>query len=654
MNASVATAPQEKTPLKIRTSRDAQVLLGRATVRMADLQKRLNTLRQQIKAAQGFKASLEARLVQETGLSQVNQKILVVGKKQNSPNTESARHTSALQRATRRRSETEQKELSLQIQSCEEDIRQYTQEASQVENDLKSVENTKQKVQGYVTKILAKEKASSTQRLSAPSEAMEPKKEGVDLLAEKSSGVLDIIPKAEKLTETEEYPQARGIRSNETPSAIAPRESCFPAPEVSSQVPEVLSQVSETLPQVPEALSQVSQASEVSAILVSPEEKHSKTSSTSQTDSVGDAQKKPQKNTTPSLVSPTTSNIYASPQESPARPAHRYEWLSRVIPSPKNTQGQKIGPFTIERELGRGAQAVVLLGRDCLRSVALKVIDVGHVKKSVWNAILQEAQRLAQFRHPNIVTVFSFSEAKVSNGIGIQPSRVAYIALEYMKDGNLSDLEEKAGGEGKLGLDVIMEACGGAARGITAIHDLGALHRDIKPQNILADDGAYRVADLGIATNANNEWSRVTGSLGFIAPEILDAYKHREMIPYGKSTDIFALGATAYRLVTGKTPLQAIRETRFPNDPDLAPENHPKSERLFRAYQIFDGAELPDPRLFRSNIPDEVVRVIMKTTALNPEERFPDAESVAKAFHLAWEKCSSSGVRKQQRKWSWW
>ncbi len=230
--------------------------------------------------------------------------------------------------------------------------------------------------------------------------------------------------------------------------------------------------------------------------------------------------------------------------------------------------GYKLHWYEIHAILGRGGFGITYLALDTNlnHEVAIKEflptdlamratdssihpISDDHTDTFGWglNRFITEAQTLAQFRHPNIVLVHSVFEA---NG-------TAYMVMEYEKGESLDEaykLHRLTTEEDLLGLLFPL------MNGLQRIHETGFVHRDIKPKNIyLRDDGRPVLLDFGSARQALGVETRTLTTLvspGYAPFEQYNAT--RESDKQGPWTDIYALGATIYRGMSGKSPVDAL------------------------------------------------------------------------------------------------
>ncbi len=222
---------------------------------------------------------------------------------------------------------------------------------------------------------------------------------------------------------------------------------------------------------------------------------------------------------------------------------------------PLREQPPTIPGFVIERELGRGGMGVVYQAwqPQLARRVAIKVVSasvgIGADDRRRW---LREAQAIGSVRHPNVVQLH---EAGEQDGC-------LYLVLDLIAGGSLAERVT-----GPLPARVAARLMAAVARAVDQIHKAKMLHLDIKPSNILLDgppDGPWdqvapMLADFGIAQAGDDPGATAIGPAGvrgtpsFMAPEQIVG----DRAEIGPRSDVYALGATLYCLLTGRPPFQA-------------------------------------------------------------------------------------------------
>lgn len=257
----------------------------------------------------------------------------------------------------------------------------------------------------------------------------------------------------------------------------------------------------------------------------------------------------------------------------------------------------KIGRYEIESELTTGGMGVIILAKDpyIQRQVIVKILMYSRTLDEVYRDFFQnEAEVIAALEHPCIVPIYDFGWH------GQQP----YIVMRYMSGGSLQDKLDK--GEVKMTeMAHILKRIGDA---LDAAHAKGIIHRDIKPSNILFDStGEAFLSDFGIATSKSfkddeGEW--MVGTPAFMSPEQVQG-KHVD----GRS-DVYALGVTLYRLLTGQLPFSGDSTTALINAHVELP--------------------VPDVRLIKGNIPAVWQEVVAKAMAKDSNERYATAGEFAR------------------------
>jgi pSer/pThr/pTyr-binding forkhead associated (FHA) protein len=223
--------------------------------------------------------------------------------------------------------------------------------------------------------------------------------------------------------------------------------------------------------------------------------------------------------------------------------------------------GKTVGGYRILERIGRGGMGTVYKANQTSlnRTVALKVLSPKFAQDPVFVAKFhKEAQAAGQLNHPNIVQVYD-----VGSDGGLH-----YFSMEYIENGSVQDLATR---EGTVDTDLSLAIIIDAARGLEYAEKRGLVHRDIKPDNLMViAEGVVKIADLGLARDAgraakeagahegehHEDDEGIFGTPHFISPE--------QALGRAVDTrsDIYSLGASFYRLVTGETPFQgdSIRE----------------------------------------------------------------------------------------------
>lgn len=245
--------------------------------------------------------------------------------------------------------------------------------------------------------------------------------------------------------------------------------------------------------------------------------------------------------------SPTLRRVgVADPAPAPhaLRPSRIPPWAGRPQP------GALIaGTYRITRSLGEGAMGIVVLARDegLEREVAIKLIHPDYVaSKDAHRRFVGEARTMARVRHENVVEIYAFGEHQGA----------PYFVMEYVPGTTVAAwLRDRA----ELSIDEAIGALDQVCRGLTAIHRAGAVHRDLKPTNVLVGP-AFRiaVADLGLARVLDrprtSEADTVSGTPAYMAPEMVRG----GLVPPAmqQRADVYSLGVMAFELLTGRLPFE--------------------------------------------------------------------------------------------------
>jgi tetratricopeptide (TPR) repeat protein len=227
------------------------------------------------------------------------------------------------------------------------------------------------------------------------------------------------------------------------------------------------------------------------------------------------------------------------------------------------------GRYQTVRALGEGGQKTAYLGRDVAlaRDVVICILKTKDLDESGVERLRREARTMAQVgAHPNIVTVFDIGD---ENG---QP----YVVTEFVEGGSVLDLLQE-GQRGPLATDQVLKIGIEVAQALQYAHGMGIVHRDVKPANVwLTRAGLAKLGDFGLAlvpkfSDLTMEGA-IVGSALYMAPEQALGKKAHP------ASDIYALGAMLYEMVTGKPPFRADNAlgvlSQHVNTPPVAPSWH--------------------------------------------------------------------------------
>lgn len=263
--------------------------------------------------------------------------------------------------------------------------------------------------------------------------------------------------------------------------------------------------------------------------------------------------------------------------------------------SVRDLTGVTVGDFKVEKLLGRGGMGEVYLATQLSlnRPVALKVLRPNLASNPTYLGRLRsEATAVAKLNHPNIVHVYTFQSV----------DQINFIAMEYVQGTNLKEYIFK---KGALDLPLALSIMRQTGQAIGAAGEVGLVHRDVKPENILlTKKGRVKVADFGLVRDQDDRvhltQSGVTmGTPLYMSPEQAQghAIDHRG--------DLYSMGVTFYHMLTGVPPFHA--ETAL-------------------ALALKQVREAPRSMLIhRPDLPPELDRLVLKLMAKDPNDRFQSA-----------------------------
>ncbi|MCB9678131.1 MAG: protein kinase [Alphaproteobacteria bacterium] len=260
-----------------------------------------------------------------------------------------------------------------------------------------------------------------------------------------------------------------------------------------------------------------------------------------------------------------------------------------------------VGAYDLGIRLGEGANAVVYAARHHRTGIPAAVKVLSAVEGEV---LLAEARLLARMRHPNVLALYAFGqvepdEAAVAPDL---PSGAAWMAMEQVTGGTLHTRR------GALDWPDLERVVLAVLDGLAHAHGAGVLHLDIKPANVLiarTDAGLTpKLADFGVmALLRASGTARIAGTPPYMPPEQWTGRAD----DLGAHTDIYAVGALVFELVTGRTP--------FAGDALAQRSQHQTA-----------------PRPLPEGVSPELGRWIARAMAIAPADRFPSARAARMAF----------------------
>jgi serine/threonine-protein kinase len=264
----------------------------------------------------------------------------------------------------------------------------------------------------------------------------------------------------------------------------------------------------------------------------------------------------------------------------------------------------RIPGYEVEAVLGRGGMGIVYKARDLRlhRLVALKMLLAGaYAGSAERERFVREAEAVAALRHANIVQV---------HGAGDHDGR-PYFTMEYLEGGSLAQMLSGTPQPPRQAATLLATL----AEAVQVAHQGGIVHRDLKPANILLTaDGTPKIADFGLARHFDGDQTLTlsgarVGTPSYMAPEQAIGKAHS----IGPATDIYALGALLYEMLTGRPPFRG--------------ETASETER-----QVIAEEPVPPTRL-SPKVPRELETICLKCLHKDPPRRYATAADLAEDLH---------------------
>ncbi|HLW02793.1 MAG TPA: serine/threonine-protein kinase [Ktedonobacterales bacterium] len=252
-----------------------------------------------------------------------------------------------------------------------------------------------------------------------------------------------------------------------------------------------------------------------------------------------------------------------------------------------------LGQYRLLGRIGYGGMAEVYYAQhlnDESQEVAVKAIRTDLTEDpSITRRFLREVRALSRLSHPHILSLLDWGE---------EEERI-YLVLPWISGGSLSHLLQTRGGF--LPIEQAVPLFGQLCSAVQYTHEHNIIHRDIKPQNVLIQQGNHvLLTDFGIAKDPTDTRMTLTGcgmgSVNYMAPE-------QALGQASSRSDLYSLGIVLYQLLTGAVPFSA---------------ESPLQVLLQQAH-----APLPDPRQFQPTLPPGLVEILQTALAQDPDARFP-------------------------------
>ena len=235
--------------------------------------------------------------------------------------------------------------------------------------------------------------------------------------------------------------------------------------------------------------------------------------------------------------------------------------------------------------------------------MAIKVLHDKYGRDEHYQArFRREARSLASLSHPSIAQIFSIDSAEDDS---------LYIVMEYVEG---HSVQERLAEEGSFSAAEAVRSILQVARGLQAALEGGLVHRDIKPSNLLLrPDGVVKIVDFGLSKEVSKDNTLTEEGIVLGTPHYLSPEQGRGK-PVDHRSDIYALGATFYHMVTGKPPFEGRSQVS-----------------IIVAHVEEDP---PSPRTLCSNVPDALSEVIGKMMARKVTDRYETYDQLVEDLEL--------------------
>lgn len=275
---------------------------------------------------------------------------------------------------------------------------------------------------------------------------------------------------------------------------------------------------------------------------------------------------------------------------------------------PNQLIGQMLlNQYRVDAFIAAGGMGAVYKVWDIKRNVplAMKVLHAELAEDPhMYKRFQREANALKKLAHPNIVPFYGIFQAE----------GFAFLLESYIDGITLKELLRRRQGQ-PLPIHQSVNYLNAITAALGYAHSRGVVHCDIKPGNIMVDQGGWLyLTDFGIARHAESTTTTVgtAGTPGYMAPEQI---RGESVTP---ATDVYALGCLLFELLTGQRPFKG-------NEAGTESAGLTAAERIRYAQQFLSP---PDPRILVPNIPEDMAKIVLKCLAKDPLERYQDVRSI--------------------------
>lgn len=269
------------------------------------------------------------------------------------------------------------------------------------------------------------------------------------------------------------------------------------------------------------------------------------------------------------------------------------EIVARQFDSKRPVADREIGKYVATHIIGRGSYSIVYKAVHKALNMPVAIKMMRHnmvVDSSFLHNFHKEARIIASLNHENILNIYDFEERY----------KTVFIIMEYLDGESLQNLLQRLRViPPALAITYIYQIC----EGLAYAHEKGIIHRDINPANVMVlPNDRIKILDFGLACHLGTEDEHIGGVLAYQAPELLEGEAANQI------SDIYALGITAYELVTGQKPFD--------------------DKQISEIFRLGTPRKISDPALLVPDILPELREFILKACQYEQTKRYQSVPEV--------------------------